>query len=46
MIRYVHGSADSTDLDVVYVFEEMPSFDVHWKVVRKKGKELATIYRI
>lgn len=26
MIRYIHGSADSTDLDVVYVFEEMPSF--------------------
>ena len=26
MIRYVHGSADSTDLDVVYVFENVPSF--------------------
>ena len=26
MIRYIHGSADSTDLDVVYVFEEMPPF--------------------
>ena len=26
MIRYIHGSADSTDLDTVYVFEEMPSF--------------------
>lgn len=25
MMRYIHGSADSTDLDVVYVFEEMPS---------------------
>lgn len=26
MIRYIHGSADSTDLDTVYVFDEMPSF--------------------
>lgn len=26
MIRYIHGSADSTDLDVVYVFAQMPSF--------------------
>lgn len=26
MIRYIHGSADSIDLDTVYVFEEMPSF--------------------
>lgn len=25
MIRYIHGSQDSTDLDVIYVFEEMPS---------------------
>ena len=24
MIRYVHGSADSTDLDVMYVFPQMP----------------------
>ena len=26
MIRYIHGSADSTDRDVVYVFEQMPPF--------------------
>lgn len=26
MIRYVHGSADSTDQDVVYVFDTMPAF--------------------
>ena len=26
MVRYVHGSADSLDLDVVYVFNEMPSY--------------------
>lgn len=26
MIRYIHGSADSIDLDTVYVFEEMPPF--------------------
>lgn len=26
MIRYIHGSKDSTDLDVVYIMEEMPSF--------------------
>ena len=26
MIRYVHGSKDSTDLDVIYIVEEMPSF--------------------
>lgn len=25
MIRYIHGSADSVDLDTVYVFEEMPA---------------------
>ena len=25
MIRYIHGSADSTDLDVMYVFEALPS---------------------
>ena len=27
MIRYIHGSGDSTDLDVIYVFDAMPSFD-------------------
>lgn len=26
MIRYVHGSEDSLDLDVFYVFDKMPSF--------------------
>jgi len=26
MIRYIHGSQDSTDLDVLYICEEMPSF--------------------
>ena len=26
MIRYVHGSQDSTDLDVVYVMDELPPF--------------------
>ena len=26
MVRYIHGSGDSTDLDVMYVFDEMPSF--------------------
>lgn len=26
MIRYIHGSKDSLDLDVFYVFEKMPSF--------------------
>lgn len=26
MIRYVHGSEDSLDVDVFYVFDEMPSF--------------------
>lgn len=26
MIRYIHGSGDSTDLDVVYIMDEMPSF--------------------
>ncbi|MDF2533916.1 MAG: hypothetical protein K0R18_73 [Bacillales bacterium] len=26
MIRYVHGSEDSLDLDVFYVFESMPTF--------------------
>jgi len=25
MIRYIHGSADSTDLDVMYVFDALPS---------------------
>lgn len=25
--RYVHGSADSTDLDVCYVFDKMPDFN-------------------
>lgn len=25
LIRYVHGSEDSTDTDVIYVFEELPS---------------------
>ena len=27
MIRYVHGSADSTDLDIVYALDEMPPFE-------------------
>lgn len=27
MIRYVHGSEDSTDLDVHYVFDNLPSFN-------------------
>lgn len=27
MIKYIHGSEDSTDLDVYYVFKELPSFD-------------------
>lgn len=27
MIRYIHGSEDSTDLDVFYVFDSMPTFD-------------------
>lgn len=26
MIRYIHGSEDSLDLDVFYVFDKMPSF--------------------
>lgn len=26
MIRYIHGSGDSTDVDVHYVFDEMPNF--------------------
>lgn len=26
MIRYVHGSQDSTDLDVIYVMDSLPSF--------------------
>lgn len=27
MIKYIHGSEDSTDLDIFYVFDKMPSFD-------------------
>ena len=27
MIRYIHGSEDSLDVDVYYVFDEKPSFD-------------------
>lgn len=26
MIRYIHGSADSVDIDTVYVFDSIPSF--------------------
>lgn len=39
MIRYVHGSADSTDLDVVYVFEKMPSFEECQIFCRSDPKE-------
>lgn len=27
MLKYIHGSEDSLDLDVYYVFDELPSFD-------------------
>ena len=27
MIRYIHGSEDSTDVDVYYVFDKMPTFN-------------------
>lgn len=27
MIRYIHGSGNSTDVDVVYVFDELPSLN-------------------
>ena len=27
LIRYVHGSEDSLDVDVYYVFDEMPDFN-------------------
>lgn len=27
MVSYIHGSEDSTDLDIFYVFDKMPSFD-------------------
>lgn len=27
MIKYIHGSEDSTDLDVYYVFDTLPTFD-------------------
>ena len=39
MIRYIHGSADSTDLDVVYVFEEIPSFEECQLFCRSDPKE-------
>lgn len=39
MVRYIHGSADSTDLDVVYVFEEMPSFTQCQSFCRSDPKE-------
>ena len=39
MVRYIHGSADSTDLDVVYVFETMPSFEECQIFCRSDPKE-------
>lgn len=39
MIRYIHGSGDSTDLDVVYVFPEMPSFTDCQKFCNADPKE-------
>lgn len=39
MVRYVHGSADSTDMDVVYVFEEMPSFQECQKFCTEDPRE-------
>ena len=26
MIRYIHGSSNSTDIDTVYVFDQIPAF--------------------
>lgn len=39
MVRYIHGSADSTDLDVVYVFDTMPSFEECQIFCRSDPKE-------
>ena len=39
MVRYIHGSADSTDLDVVYVFEEIPPFEECQLFCRSDPKE-------
>lgn len=36
MIRYVHGSEDSLDLDVFYVFDETPSFNEAQKFCANK----------
>lgn len=39
MIRYIHGSADSTDLDVVYVFEELPAAEECHRFCRSDPQE-------
>lgn len=39
MIRYIHGSADSTDRDVVYVFAQMPSFQECQKFCNEDPEE-------
>lgn len=43
MVRYIHGSADSTDLDMVYVFETMPSFEKCQIFCRSDPKESRNI---
>lgn len=39
MIRYIHGSEDSNDIDVFYVFEKMPSFRDAQLFCSEKGIE-------
>lgn len=46
MIRYIHGSEDSTDLDVIYVFEELPSIPECQQFAQTRKEENINIITI